>query len=231
MQNQNNTSQNSLHFSHIFQHFTRFSTFEVSFSAGQNMATIFEILKGLFLLIVLAHHHRPIFWGSYTESLESSKKRREKLSYGILFHQDNNLAHMSYVSMTAIHNVGFEILEQSLSLFARSHPQWLSKLNNLYGNSFFWRLRHNPCCEWVAGKTRKGFITKASKPFVINTLNVFTFYKVMLKIKLIQMFQFNYKNYVRYLWSLLAWYVNLHIKNISYFTFSVSKLMANYIYA
>lgn len=35
-----------------------------------------------------------------------------KKKEGVLFHQGNVLAHRSYISMTAVHKAGFEILEQ-----------------------------------------------------------------------------------------------------------------------
>lgn len=90
--------------------------FRSTTSAGKVMATVFWDAAGVVLIDFLPRGHS--ITGQYYAALIAKlrdaikAKRRGKLRRGVLFHQDNAPAHKSCISMAAIHNAGFEILEQ-----------------------------------------------------------------------------------------------------------------------
>jgi len=88
-------------------------------SAGKVMATIFWDAQRILLTDYLPRGQT--ITGSYYAQLvlklrEAIKeKRRGKLQMQVFFHQDDAPVHKSHISMTTIHNAGFELVD---------HPQY-----------------------------------------------------------------------------------------------------------
>ena len=84
-------------------------------SAGKVMATVFWDADGILLIDYL--QNRQMINSTYYASLltqlrEKIKiKRRGKLTKGVLFHQDNAPVHKSVITMAAIHDCGFKLIE------------------------------------------------------------------------------------------------------------------------
>lgn len=84
-------------------------------SAGKVMASVFWDSEGILMVDYLKKGHT--ITGTYYASLldnlrvEIKKKRRGKLTKGVIFHQDNAPAHKSAVVMAKIHECGFQLAE------------------------------------------------------------------------------------------------------------------------
>ena len=83
-------------------------------SAGKMMASIFWDSKGVIMIFFYLEQARTINSAYYAGELrrlrqEIARKRRGKLTRGVLLLQDNVSVHTSQVVMTAVPDCGFEI--------------------------------------------------------------------------------------------------------------------------
>ena len=84
-------------------------------SAGKVMVSVFRDSEGVLLIDYLSKGQTVT--GSYYANLlrqlrqKIKENRREKLSLGLLFHQENVPAHKSAVALAAIHDCGFQLVE------------------------------------------------------------------------------------------------------------------------
>ncbi|CAJ0966195.1 unnamed protein product, partial [Ranitomeya imitator] len=89
--------------------------FKVSSSAGKVMASVFWDAEGIIMVDYL-EKGATITGSYYAEQIRRlreaiKEKRRGKLRAGVLFHQDNALAHKAAVAMATIQEAGFELVE------------------------------------------------------------------------------------------------------------------------
>jgi len=88
--------------------------FRVIASTHEVMATVFWDADGIVRIDYL--EHGSIITGIYYADLirkvraALKEKRRRKLRHGVLFHQDNEPAHMSSQALANVRNVGFRLL-------------------------------------------------------------------------------------------------------------------------
>ena len=112
-------------------------------SAGKVMASVFWDSQGVIMIDYL-EQGRAINDAYYAAELrclrqEIAKKRRGKLTHGVLLLQNNAPAHISQVAMTAATECGFEVLPHPPYSpdMAPSHFCLFPKLkSNLHGTQF-----------------------------------------------------------------------------------------------
>ena len=127
-------------------------------SAGKVMATVFWDAQGVIMLDFLAKKSTIIvaYYANLLDQLRTviRKKRRDKLSKGILLQQDNARVHTCKIAMDAVERNGYEPIPQP-RLFSGLSSRWLfpiPKLENGYPWTSFPIQRRSRGGSWGVGQ-------------------------------------------------------------------------------